>query len=68
MCTLYADIAAKENVVLVITYREYQRKYNRPDFTHVMLGGRIVEAGGPELASYADVQTRPFARNTSGGL
>jgi Fe-S cluster assembly ATP-binding protein len=25
-------------------------EYNRPDYTHVMLGGRIVETGGPELA------------------
>jgi Fe-S cluster assembly ATP-binding protein len=25
-------------------------EHNRPTYTHVMLGGRIVETGGPELA------------------
>lgn len=36
--------------VLVITH--YQRILNhiKPDFVHVMLAGRIVESGGPELA------------------
>jgi Fe-S cluster assembly ATP-binding protein len=35
---------------LVITH--YQRILNfiTPDFVHVMVGGRIVEEGGPELA------------------
>ncbi len=35
---------------LVITH--YQRILNfiEPDFVHVMVGGRIVEEGGPELA------------------
>jgi Fe-S cluster assembly ATP-binding protein len=34
----------------VITH--YQRILNfiQPDFVHVMVGGRIVEEGGPELA------------------
>ena len=35
---------------VVITH--YQRILNfiEPDFVHVMVGGRIVEEGGPELA------------------
>ena len=36
--------------ILIITHHEQLLEYNRPDFTHVMLGGRIVETGGPELA------------------
>jgi Fe-S cluster assembly ATP-binding protein len=35
---------------LIITHHEHLLEHNRPDVTHVMLGGRIVETGGPELA------------------
>ena len=34
----------------IITHHEQLLEHNQPDFTHVMLGGRIVETGGPELA------------------
>ena len=37
--------------ILIITHHEQLLEHNRPDFTHVMLGGRIVETGGPELAA-----------------
>ena len=36
--------------ILIITHHEQLLEHNAPDFTHVMLGGRIVETGGPELA------------------
>ena len=36
--------------ILIITHHERLLEHNRPDRTHVMLGGRIVETGGPELA------------------
>ena len=36
--------------LLIITHHERLLEHNRPDFTHVILGGRIVETGGPELA------------------
>jgi Fe-S cluster assembly ATP-binding protein len=36
--------------ILIITHHEQLLEYNRPVHTHVMLGGRIVETGGPELA------------------
>lgn len=45
-----AEIGGREMGILIITHHEQLLEYNRPDFTHVMLGGRIVEAGGPELA------------------
>ena len=37
--------------ILIITHHEQLLEHNRPNFTHVMLGGRIVETGGPELAA-----------------
>lgn len=45
-----ADIGGTEMGILIITHHEHLLEHNRPDFTHVMLGGRIVETGGPELA------------------
>jgi Fe-S cluster assembly ATP-binding protein len=45
-----ADIGGKDMGILIITHHEHLLEHNRPDLTHVMLGGRIVETGGPELA------------------
>ena len=35
---------------LVITHYQRILNYIKPDFVHIMLGGRIVESGGPEMA------------------
>jgi Fe-S cluster assembly ATP-binding protein len=44
------ELVSPDMGALVITH--YQRILNfiKPDFVHVMVGGRIVEEGGPELA------------------
>jgi Fe-S cluster assembly ATP-binding protein len=36
--------------VLVITHYQRLLNYIKPQFVHIMLGGRIVESGGPDLA------------------
>jgi Fe-S cluster assembly ATP-binding protein len=36
--------------ILIITHHDKLLDHNAPDFTHVMLGGRVVETGGIELA------------------
>jgi Fe-S cluster assembly ATP-binding protein len=36
--------------MLVITHYQRILNYIQPDYVHVMLDGRIVESGGPELA------------------
>jgi Fe-S cluster assembly ATP-binding protein len=36
--------------LLIITHHDKLLEHNPPDFTHVMLGGRIVETGGVDLA------------------
>jgi len=46
-----AEIGGDEMGILIITHHEQLLEHNAPDFTHVMLGGRIVETGGPELAA-----------------
>jgi len=40
--------------VLVITHYQRILNYIKPDYVHVMLGGRIVESGGPELAMHLE--------------
>src|ERR1700754_1116348 len=44
------DASAGEMGILIITHHDRLLEHNVPDFTHVMLGGRIVETGGVELA------------------
>lgn len=41
---------APDKAVLLITHYQRLLDYVRPDFVHVLAGGRIVKSGGPELA------------------
>jgi Fe-S cluster assembly ATP-binding protein len=43
-------VSKKDQGILVITHYQRILNYIKPDFVHVMLNGRIVESGGPELA------------------
>ena len=45
-----AEIGRKEIGLLIITHHDKLLEHNIPDKTHVMLGGRIVETGGADLA------------------
>ena len=46
-----AEIGGAEQIgLLIITHHDKLLEHNPPDYTHVMLGGRIVETGGIELA------------------
>lgn len=44
------DLARDGTGVLLITHYQRILNYVPPHFVHVMVGGRIVESGGPELA------------------
>ncbi|RLS29954.1 MAG: Fe-S cluster assembly ATPase SufC [Planctomycetota bacterium] len=46
--------------ILIITHHEQLLEHNVPHRTHVMLGGKIVESGGPELA--AELHKRGYER------
>jgi Fe-S cluster assembly ATP-binding protein len=39
-----------ERSFLIITHYQRLLNYIKPDFVHVMMQGRIVKSGGPELA------------------
>ncbi|MFV1966269.1 MAG: Fe-S cluster assembly ATPase SufC [Pirellulaceae bacterium] len=45
-----AEIGYRTMGLLIITHHDKLLVHNPPEFTHVMLGGRIVETGGVELA------------------
>jgi Fe-S cluster assembly ATP-binding protein len=55
-----AEIGGHEMGILIVTHHDKLLEHNRPDFTHVMLGGRIVETGGPELAE--ELHSRGYDR------
>jgi len=40
--------------VLVITHYQRILNYVKPEFVHIMLGGRVVESGGPDLALHLE--------------
>jgi Fe-S cluster assembly ATP-binding protein len=47
-------LMSKDMGVLVITHYQRLLNYIKPDYVHVMLGGRIVESGGPDLALHLE--------------
>jgi Fe-S cluster assembly ATP-binding protein len=59
-----ARLSGPQMGVLIITHHERLLEFNPPQFTHVMLGGRIVETGDAALAhelhahGYASVRAR----------
>ena len=55
-----AEIGGKDMGILIITHHDKLLEHNTPDFTHVMLGGRIVETGGAELAE--EMQKHGYGR------
>ncbi|WP_394438040.1 Fe-S cluster assembly ATPase SufC [Sphingobium naphthae] len=45
-----AIVRKPDKAVLLITHYQRLLDYVKPDFVHVLAGGRIVKSGGPELA------------------
>ncbi|MBN1148138.1 MAG: Fe-S cluster assembly ATPase SufC [Anaerolineales bacterium] len=52
--------------VLVITHYQRILNYIKPDFVHIMLGGRLVETGGPELALHLEEHGYDWLREKNG--
>ena len=48
--------------VLIITHYQRILNYVKPEFVHIMLDGRIVESGGPELALHLEEQGYDWIR------
>ena len=43
-------LRSKERSFLIITHYQRLLDYIKPDFVHVLINGKIVKSGGPELA------------------
>ncbi len=54
------EIGHKKMGLLIITHHDKLLEHNPPNFTHVILGGRIVETGGKELAE--ELHSRGYER------
>ncbi len=61
-----AEIGGDQMGILIITHHDKLLEHNTPDFTHVMLGGRIVETGGVELAR--ELHTEGYDRIRSAAI
>ena len=55
-------LLSKDLGVLIITHYQRLLNYIRPDYVHVMLGGRIVESGGPDLALHLEEKGYEWVR------
>ena len=42
----------KNNSFLIITHYQRLLDYIKPDFVHVLMGGKIIKSGGAESVSY----------------
>ena len=55
-------LAGPEMGVLIITHYQRLLNYIKPHFVHVMLDGRIVESGGPDLALHLEEKGYEWVR------
>jgi len=55
-------LSGSELGVLVITHYQRLLNYIKPDYVHIMLDGRIVESGGPDLALHLEEQGYDWVR------
>ena len=55
-------LRSKDLGVLVITHYQRILNYIKPDYVHIMLGGKIVESGGPDLALRLEEQGYDWLR------
>jgi Fe-S cluster assembly ATP-binding protein len=53
---------------VVITHYQRILNYINPDYVHVMLDGRIVESGGPELAEQLESQGYEWVKEKHGAI
>lgn len=60
------DLRSPERAFLIITHYQRLLNYITPDFVHVMMQGRIVKSGGPELAQRLEAEGYDWIKNELG--
>ncbi len=61
------SLAGPDMGVLLITHYQRILNYIKPDFVHILLDGRIVESGGPELAHQLEEHGYSWVRQRDNG-
>ncbi|MEN0068154.1 MAG: Fe-S cluster assembly ATPase SufC [Myxococcota bacterium] len=56
----------EDRAMLVITHYQRLLNYLTPDFTHVLVDGRILKSGGPELAKEVEDRGYQWVRDEAG--
>jgi len=59
-------VSSSENGILMVTHYQRILNYVKPDKIHVMMDGRIIHSGGPELAEKLEEQGYDWMRKQSG--
>lgn len=57
---------SEERGFLIITHYQRLLNYIQPDFVHVMMQGRIVKSGGPELAQRLEAEGYDWVKEELG--
>lgn len=60
------SMRSEERGFLVITHYQRLLNYIKPDFVHVMMQGRIVKSGGPELAERLEAEGYDWVKEELG--
>lgn len=60
------SLRGPEMGILIVTHYQRILNYTKPDFVHVMVNGRIVRSGGPELAQDLEEQGYDWLRTDDG--
>lgn len=60
------DLRSPERGFLIITHYQRLLNYITPDFVHVMMQGRIVKSGGPELAHRLEAEGYDWIKDELG--
>ena len=58
------QLRSPENAIVLVTHYQRILDYITPDFVHVLLDGRIVQSGGPELAHQLEAQGYDWLKET----
>ena len=62
------SMRSPERAFLIITHYQRILNYITPDYVHVMVDGRIVRSGGPELAVQLEAQGYDWVRSELAGV
>ena len=58
------QLGSPDNAIVLVTHYQRILDYVTPDFVHVLLDGRIVQSGGPELAHQLEAQGYDWLKET----